>query len=364
MPIGVFSAQATQLQPRANSAATSFLATLGAPHQLASTVPRSGDLNPYGMAVVTTSAGHLVRGSTLISNFNAKSNVQGTGTTIMQVSASNHVSVFATVTNHTTSFKCPGGIGLTTALAILPGGWVVVGSLGANQHGFLPNDKPAGCLVILSNTGAVVELWSGVNLNGPWDMAATSTPTSAQLYVSDVMPDTRSTTNVVISENCKVDRLNVALHGGTKPTLSSSTTIGSGLTCEPNAATFVEGPTGIAIGANGTAYVAETLANNVMKIPSAATRTTALNEASNVFSAGGSLDNPLGVIMARNGDVLVANANNGNVVEIAPNGKQLATRTLVKNGSGALFGLSLSLDGKSLLFVNDATNALDVATGR
>jgi hypothetical protein len=35
----------------------------------------------------------------------------------------------------------------------------------------------------------------------------------------------------------------------------------------------------------------------------------------------------------------------------------------VKNGSGALFGLTLEPDAKSLQFVNDATNALDVAIG-
>src|ERR1700722_4361463 len=53
--------------------------------QNAATGPRNGDVNPYGIAVVPESAGRLVRGHVLVSNFNAKSNIQGTGTTVMQI---------------------------------------------------------------------------------------------------------------------------------------------------------------------------------------------------------------------------------------------------------------------------------------
>ena len=53
--------------------------------QIASTVPHNGDVNPYGIAVVPQSDGRLVRGHVLVTNFNAKANIQGTGTTVMQV---------------------------------------------------------------------------------------------------------------------------------------------------------------------------------------------------------------------------------------------------------------------------------------
>lgn len=49
-------------------------------------MPPNGDVNPYGVAVVTESTGRLVAGDVLVSNFNAKSNVQGTGTTIANAS--------------------------------------------------------------------------------------------------------------------------------------------------------------------------------------------------------------------------------------------------------------------------------------
>ena len=50
-----------------------------------STVPANGDINPYGTVVVPTSIGRLIAGDTLVSNFNDKANVQGTGKTIMEV---------------------------------------------------------------------------------------------------------------------------------------------------------------------------------------------------------------------------------------------------------------------------------------
>ena len=71
---------------------------------LASTVPTSavplpgnGDVNPYGVAVVQQSVGRLVRGDILVSNFNNAANLQGTGTTIVEVSPGGSQHVFARV---------------------------------------------------------------------------------------------------------------------------------------------------------------------------------------------------------------------------------------------------------------------------
>ena len=57
---------------------------------IGSTVPANGDVNPYGVAVVPHSRGRLHRGDVLVSNFNNKANLQGTGTTIVQVSPGGH----------------------------------------------------------------------------------------------------------------------------------------------------------------------------------------------------------------------------------------------------------------------------------
>src|ERR1700722_13688919 len=61
-----------------------FLVELHGLTQVTSTVPANGDVNPYGVAVVPASGGRLIAGDILVSNFNDKANVQGTGTTILQ----------------------------------------------------------------------------------------------------------------------------------------------------------------------------------------------------------------------------------------------------------------------------------------
>ena len=65
--------------------------------------------------------------------------------------------------------------------------------------------------------------------------------------------------------------------------------------------------------------------------------------------------------LAPNGDILVMNGNDGDAVEISPQGKQVATRTLVKNGAGDLFGVTVAPGGQELFFGNDGTNAVDMS---
>ena len=141
----------------AAAAAVSFLGQLRAGSQIASTVPAKGDVNPYGLAVVPASAGQLTAGNILVSNYNDKANVQGTGTTIVQVSPAGRTTLFADVAKLPAGMACPGGVGLTTALGILPGGWVVVGSLPTTNGGALPGLDPAGCLIVLNDQGTPVE---------------------------------------------------------------------------------------------------------------------------------------------------------------------------------------------------------------
>jgi hypothetical protein len=91
-------------------------AFLPSPVRVVSTVPANGDVNPYGAAFVPgnfdTSSGPLKHGDILISNFNNKSNLQGTGSTIVRVPASGSPSLF---------FQGGAGLGLSTALGTLAG---------------------------------------------------------------------------------------------------------------------------------------------------------------------------------------------------------------------------------------------------
>ena len=166
----------------------SFLGQLRGLTQIASTVPANGDVNPYGVAIIPASDGRLTAGDILVSNFNDKANVQGTGTTIVQVSPAGKTSVFADISALPADQACPGGIGLTTALGILPGGWVVVGSLPTTSGGALPGLDPAGCLIVLSDQGTVAETITNSGIVGPWDLTVKSTATSIPSKLLAWMP--------------------------------------------------------------------------------------------------------------------------------------------------------------------------------
>ncbi len=70
------------------------------------------------------------------------------------------------------------------------------------------------------------------------------------------------------------------------------------------------------------------------------------------------------MISTPSGDLLVANGLNGNVVEVAPSGKQVGFFAIDADpaqspaGSGDLFGLALAPSKKALYFVKDDTNTL------
>jgi len=347
------SAASTSPQPTA-----SFLGQLHGPTQVASTVPANGDVNPYGVAVVPASAGRLTAGDILVSNFNDKANVQGTGTTLVEVSPAGKTSLFANVSALPAGQTCPGGIGLTTALAILPGGWVVVGSLPTNHGGVLPSVNPAGCLIVLNDQGTVAETITNTDIVGPWDLTVKSSATSAEVFVSNALGGNTSTHDgVPATGNCTVVRLDLALSPSSPPKVTGSTVVGSDFPWRANKAALVLAPTGLALGSNGTLYVDDTMTNSVSAIPQALTRTSPVTAVAGTLSTGGALNAPLGMTIAPNGDLVVVNGNDGNAVEITPAGKQLATKTLIKNGAGDLFGIITTPTG--LIIANDGTNALD-----
>jgi hypothetical protein len=344
--------------PTSPARQAAFLVKLHGLTQVGSTVPGNGDVNPYGVAVIPSSEGRLTAGDILVSNFNDKANVQGTGTTLVEVSPAGGVSVFARTAALPAGQDCPGGIGLTTALGILPGGWVVVGSLPTSHGGVLPSLNPAGCLIVFDDQGRVTETITNKDIVGPWDLTVKSAAASAEVFVSNALGgNTTTQSGVPVTGDCTVVRLDLALSPASPPKLTSSTVIGTDFPWRANKAALILAPTGLALGGNGTLYADDTLTNSVSAIPQALSRTSAITAAAGNLSAGGALDAPLGMTLAPNGDLVVVNGNNGNAVEITPAGQQLATRTLIKNGAGDLFGIVTAGDG--LLVVNDGTNALD-----
>jgi len=114
----------TALLPASAPASSSFIDPFHTVTPVGSTVPANGDLNPFGIVTVPSSIGSLVRGDLLISNFHDREDRQGTGTTLVQVTRGGSPSLLAQIDPVTLPGPCPGGVGLTTALTILPHGYV------------------------------------------------------------------------------------------------------------------------------------------------------------------------------------------------------------------------------------------------
>ncbi len=332
-----------------------FLARFHTATNVGSTVPANGDENPYGVATISQSEGALVQGSTLVSNFNASSNLQGTGTTIVQVSPSGQQTLFAQIGGRLPG-PCPGGVGLTTALSILQGGYVVVGSLPVTEAG--SGTPEPGCLIVLNDQGNVVETWSGRNINGPWDMTEVQVPGFAELFVTNVLNGTVAADSNVAYGGTVV-RILIALSPRHIPIMLNSTVIATGFAEQLNSSALVLGPTGVAVGPTGTVYVADTIENRIASIPFGVFRQTPVGNGGFTLSSGGSLNAPLGLVVAPDGDLISVNGNDGNAVEVTPWGQQVDTVQIDPyNSGGDLFGLAIAPGNRGVLFVDDGDNTL------
>lgn len=339
-----------------------FIGPLNAFSTVASTVPANGDVNPYGIVFVPNSVGKLQAGQVLISNFNAKEGAQksgqGTGTTIVQVSTTGKLTPFATINAKALPGSCPGGVGLTTALNILPGGYVVVGSLPTT------NGKSAtakyGCLIVLDSEGKVIKTIASKNIQGPWDSTAKSEGSKTTLFVSNAL-NGGAAQGVKPVNNSTVLRIDLESGEGQAPKVTSEQVIAEGIPWVNSAEALVLGPTGLALASNGTLYVASTQNSKILAISEAATRTTAAPNGGTVVTAGGHLKEPLGMALAPNGDIITTNGGDGNMVETTPSGQQVAVQTAdKKTGAGSLFGLAISPASNSIYYVDDGESTLHV----
>jgi hypothetical protein len=343
-----------------------FLDRLHTVSAVASTIPANGDVNPYGTFTIRESIGDLHRGNVLVSNFNNEGNQQGRGTTLVQITPGGTRTTFATIDPNHLPGPCPGGVGLTTALTVLPGGWVVVGSLPTGDG--TSATALAGCLLVLDKHGTVRETISGNGINGPWDMTAVSTDERgggsgrSELFVTNVLNGTVAAGGQQVNQGT-VLRITLRAEGDQPPQPVATTVIGSGFPERTDPVALVVGPTGVGLGHDGTLFVADTLLNRITAIPNALTRNDSAG-IGRVITSGGSLNGPLGMAITPKGDILTVNGGDGNIVETTERGRQVATKQINNEGNppgvGALFGLALDLDHDAVYFVNNDNNALDV----
>jgi len=347
-----------------------FLETIHRHITLASTIPDNGDVNPYGVFIAPASAGTIEKGDVLISNFNAISNLQGTGTTLMDYRPSTKkMSLFAQLPSKVP--QCPVGVGLTTALCMLKSGWVIIGS-GPSTDG-TTKTKGDGCIFVLDPNGKVVSVWSGPTINVPWgDMAVIDEGDKATLFISmagfDVpgpeVVDPKTGYPVVLHKST-VLRLRLNIPTGKAPELVDQTVIGSGFSQRADRDNFLFGPTGLTLSKdNKTLYVTDGMDNLIVSIDDPTTRTETAGTGK-VLTQNGLLAWPLAMVMTPEGHLLVCNGKDGRAVEVDPaTGKQIYAQWIDPDqaqtppGNGDLFGLAMTPDGTGFYYVQDDTNTL------
>jgi hypothetical protein len=311
--------------------------------------------NPYGIAFVPhgfPSGGPLSPGDILVSNFNnagasPTGNIQGTGTTITRVAPDGETSTFFTGV-----FKSPTDGGLTTALGVLKGGFVVVGQL-PNNNG---TPEP-GSLLFLNKSGTPVLKYT--NVKGPWDLAIDDDFDHAKIFVSNVLSGT-------------VVRLDVAI-GSSTITVTNITEIAHGYTFGLNAAAFVVGSTGLAYDQErDVLYVASTADNKIFKILHAESTNISVLKGVLVYNDPTHLHGPLALALAPNGHLLTSNGDAINppvspqlpseIVEFTKDG-HFVGQLSIDSVAGGAFGIAIAQqtdDKTRLAAVNDDDNTIIV----
>jgi hypothetical protein len=334
---------------------------------LASTVPENGDLNPYAIVVAPVSAGAIAKDDVLIDNFNNLSNLQGTGTTIVDFNPGTKKTVlFAKLPRQIPD--CPGGVGLTTAMVMLKSGWVIVGSTPSTDG--TTKTRGQGCLVVLDANGKLSGTIGGANINGPWgDIASIDKGDTATLFISMAGtvpgPEVRDKSgDPVTVRKATVLRLDLSIPAGKPPTVTKETVIADGLGAKADKDAFMIGPTGLVLAADGTLYVSDAVDNRIIAIADAPTRATSAG-AGREITKDGLLKRPLAMVATPGGHLLACNALNGQVVEVDPaTGKQLyaqwidADQAQSPPGNGDLFGIAMTPDGKGFYYVEDDVNTV------
>jgi hypothetical protein len=301
---------------------------LPSPVQSVSTVPANGDVNPYGVAFVPPQfpkGGAANSGDILVSNFNAASNLQGTGTTIVDIpAAGGTASLF---------FQSSTPAGLTTALNILRKGFVLVGNF-PSPDGTCQNST-AGSIIVINKSGKQLGTIADSSIDGPWDSALFDEGNSAKFFVANGLNGT------VVRLDLKVSSSGVSVERETQ--------IASGYLHQCDPVTFVDAPTGLVYDAQkDVLYVASSADNAVFAISNASSTEKDHGTGRLIYSDNAHLHGPLGMIMAPNGHLVVANNDSINpdpnqpseLVEFTVGGKFVKEISVDPNFGGS-FGLAV-----------------------
>ncbi|HEY6327640.1 MAG TPA: hypothetical protein VIW73_14130 [Candidatus Cybelea sp.] len=302
------------------AAGVSILKQLRKKVVIGSTVdPANGAQNPYGLTVAPITAGKFKAGDLVVCDFNAKSNVQGSGRSIVALHP-----VAGSKPLHVSSDKTLLGC---DSLALGSDDTIWAASMVAN-------DNP-----VLSTTGKLETNISGKPFAQPWGQVFAAPKKGAPAFY-----ETNAHTGTVV-------RINL----GSKFTFD---VIATGFPVDHGKPGTVLAPSGLAYDPSvDTLYFAEGMNNtvvafkNVTKIPKGGIKAgsngmkfsgPSAKDARIVF-AGTPLNGPISTALLPNGNLVVGNTldptGKNLIVELSAAGKVLDVRNVDTGTAGALFGL-------------------------
>ena len=318
---------------------------------VASLIAPNGDRDPFGIAVVPLTAGHLAAGNLLVAEFSNKHGTTGAGTTILQVNPA---------TGKTSVFFQGGPVAGPVGIAINPandGVWI--GDYGRAANGTAANDLLIAPTGQLKATYTDTTTHGAASFAGVWGQGVSADNGMISFYYGNAGNATTGT------GGGDVWRLTPHPKGPVngQPVNATYAQIATGQGQTPaggNAATAA-GPQGFAFALDGTMYETNDADNALYAIPGAATATGPV-QVRTVYR-GPALQSPENVVIdPANGNLLVANANNNRLVEITPGGKVVASVDLARHqAAGALFGLAIGTNAAGqlvLYYGNSDTNTL------
>ncbi len=324
----------------------SILAKLTNQVVIGSTIdPSFGQLNPYGLSVAPSTSGKLTKGDLVVCNFNASSNVQGTGYTIVALHPMPGSSPTLIAADPTTLMGC-------NALALAPNDAIW-------NAAFVSNDNP-----VFSPSGTLVKNFTGSPFNHPF----------GQVYA-----DPRNGTPSFYVSNAgdgKIIRIN--LNAG-----FTTQVIAKGFPVNHGAPGSILGPSGLQYErSTDTLFVVDGTNNSVTAIHDVSSiggvQCLQVRDSGRHFDGrfashahvlfmGAPLNGPISSALLFNGHLVIGNTLDPNgknlMIEIDRKGKVLDVRNVDKGAAGSLFGMVATghnaMDTK-LYFNDDNDNNLQV----
>jgi hypothetical protein len=305
--------------------------------------PINGAQNPYGLTIAPSTNGAFTAGDLVVCNFNAKSNVQGTGRSIIALHP-----VPKSKPTHVTSNKTLKGC---DALALSNDDTIWAAAMVAN-------DNP-----VLDSTGKLIVNISGPPFSQPWGQVFAQPTSGAPAFY-----ETNARTGTVV-------RINL----GSQFTYD---VIGSGFPVNHGKPGTALAPSGLAYNpSNDTLYFADGQNNTIVafkkvtNIPDGGIKakdngmkfTGPAADDARIVYAGQPLNGPISTALLPDGNLVVGNTLDPDgknlMIEISSAGKLLDVRNVDKGAAGAIFGIvatGTSASDTKIYFNDDNHNRVEV----